>query len=55
MAMTGLPFTVVPGHFGMNFEVMPWRRQPWSIGAATILMVALSAGASMFFRRCDWP
>ncbi len=54
LAMIGLPFTVVSGYFGMNFEVMPWLKQPWGIGAATILMVALSAGAFMFFKRSDW-
>ena len=31
LAMIGLPFTVVSGYFGMNFEVMPWLKQPWGI------------------------
>jgi len=54
LAMIGLPFTVVSSYFGMNFEVMPWLKQPWGIAAATILMFGLSAGAFMLFKRNDW-
>ena len=46
LAMIGLPFTVISGYFGMNFEVMPWLKQPWGIAAATILMFGLSTGRS---------
>ena len=31
LAMIGLPFTVISGYFGMNFEVMPWLKRPWGI------------------------
>jgi magnesium transporter len=54
LAMIGLPFTVVSGYFGMNFEAMPWLKQQWGITAATVLMFALSAGALFFFKRNDW-
>jgi magnesium transporter len=54
LAMIGLPFTVVSGYFGMNFEVMPWLKAPWGIAAATLLMAGLSAGAFLFFKRNDW-
>jgi Mg2+ and Co2+ transporter CorA len=53
LAMTGLPFTVVSSYFGMNFEVMPWRKQPWGIAAETVLMFGLSASASMFLTSRD--
>ena len=35
-------------------EVMPWVKQPWGVVAATLLMIGLSAGAFMFFKRRDW-
>jgi hypothetical protein len=28
--------------------------QPWGVVAATLLMIGLSAGAFMFFKRRDW-
>ena len=54
LAMIGLPFTVISGYFGMNFEVMPWLKQQWGITAATVLMFGLSAAAFVVFRRNDW-
>jgi magnesium transporter len=54
LATIGLPFTVVSGYFGMNFEVMPWLKQPWGIVAATILMFALSGGALVLLKSRDW-
>lgn len=54
LAMIGLPFTVISGSFGMNFEVMPWLKEPWGIAAATVLMFGLSSGAFMFFKSHDW-
>ena len=54
LAMIGLPFTVLSSYFGMNFEVMPWLKEPWGIGAATVLMFGLSSGALMFFKSHDW-
>jgi Mg2+ and Co2+ transporter CorA len=33
---------------------MPWVKQPWGVVAATLLMIGLSAGAFMFFKRRDW-
>lgn len=54
LAMIGLPFTVVSGYFGMNFEVMPWLKQEWGIIAATLLMAGISGGAILFFKRNDW-
>src|SRR5581483_2513960 len=49
-----LPFTVISGLFGMNFDIMPWLKASWGVAAATGLMVALSAGALLLFGRVDW-
>jgi magnesium transporter len=54
LAMIGLPFTVISGDFGMNFEVMPWLKQPWGIAASTVRMFGLLAGAVMRLRSHDW-
>jgi len=54
LAAIGLPFTVISGFFGMNFEVMPWIRTAWGVMAATILMVASSAGLFGFFAWRRW-
>jgi Mg2+ and Co2+ transporter CorA len=54
LATIGLPFTVVSGYFGMNFEVMPWLKSEWGIIAATLLMVGISGGVLLFFKRSGW-
>jgi magnesium transporter len=54
LATIGLPFTVVSGYFGMNFEVMPWLKEPWGIVAASALMVAISGSVLLFFKRSGW-
>ena len=54
LATIGLPFTVISGYFGMNFEWMPWLKQQWGVVAATLLMAVISAGVLLFFRRNDW-
>jgi len=54
LTVVGLPFTVISGFFGMNFDIMPWLKASWGVAAATGLMVALSAGALVLFRRMDW-
>jgi magnesium transporter len=54
LAAIGLPFTVISGFFGMNFEVMPWIRSSWGVAAAAMLMVALSAGLFGFFAWRRW-
>jgi hypothetical protein len=33
---------------------VPWVKQPWGVVAATLLMIGLSAGVFMFFKRRDW-
>jgi magnesium transporter len=54
LTMIGLPFTVVSGFFGMNFEALPWIRRPWGVAAATGLMVAIAGGLYLVLRRRMW-
>jgi magnesium transporter len=54
LATIGLPFTIVSGFFGMNFEALPWIRQPWGVVAATGLMVVISGGLFIVLRRRSW-
>jgi magnesium transporter len=54
LATIGLPFTVVAGFFGMNFEAMPWIKQPWGVLAATGVMVGISATLFLAFRSRRW-
>jgi magnesium transporter len=54
LATIGIPFTLVTGFFGMNFEVMPWLRAPWGVAAAVATMVTLAAGLYLFCRVRRW-
>ncbi len=54
LATIGLPFTIVSGFFGMNFEALPWIRQPWGVVAATALMATISGGLYFVFWRRKW-
>jgi magnesium transporter len=54
LATIGLPFTVVSGYFGMNFEVMPWLKETWGVVAATALMIGISGSLLLVFRRNGW-
>ena len=38
----------------MNFEVMPWLKNEWGILAATVLMVGISGGVLLFFKKSGW-
>ncbi|MNF15848.1 Magnesium transport protein CorA [compost metagenome] len=42
-----MPLTLITGIFGMNFDRMPWLRDPegfwWSIGLMGAVAVALAA------------
>jgi len=54
LATIGLPFTIVSGFFGMNFESLPWVKQPWGVAAATAVMIAISALLFTLFRWRRW-
>jgi magnesium transporter len=54
LATVGLPFTIVSGYFGMNFERLPWIHAPWGVAAATALMIAVSVVLLLLFRWRRW-
>ena len=54
LATIGLPFTIVSGFFGMNFERLPWIRQPWGVTAAVGLMVGTACGLYLALRARRW-
>jgi magnesium transporter len=54
LATIGLPFTVVSGWFGMNFDVLPWTKEWWGPLVATGVMITISATLFLFFRGRRW-
>lgn len=54
LATIGLPFTIVTGFFGQNFEVMPWIKEPWGVIGAAAVMVAVSVTLYVTFRVRGW-
>jgi magnesium transporter len=49
-----LPLTFIVGIYGMNFLHMPELAQPWGYPAVLLLMVGVSAGIFVWFRRKGW-
>ena len=49
-----LPLTFIVGVYGMNFQTMPELAMPWGYPAVLALMVAVSVGMLVFFRRKHW-
>lgn len=49
-----LPLVVITSFFGMNFEWMPLVKRPWGVAVTTGLMLALSLGLFLYFRRRHW-
>jgi len=54
LATIGLPFTIVTGFFGMNFETMPWLKAPWGVVASLATMAGLAVGLLLLFRWRRW-
>jgi magnesium transporter len=54
LATIGLPFTMVSGWFGMNFDMLPWTRYWWGALAATGVMITISVTLFLFFRGRRW-
>jgi magnesium transporter len=54
LATIGLPFTIVSGFFGMNFEALPWIKQPWGVAAAVGVMALLAISLVLLFRSRRW-
>ena len=49
-----MPLTFIAGLYGMNFRHMPELEWPWGYPAVLLLMLAVSAGMLIFFRRRKW-
>jgi len=53
-ATLATPFLMVTGFFGMNFERLPWLREPFGAGWATLVMLGMSGGMLWYFYRKGW-
>jgi len=49
-----MPLTFIVGLYGMNFKHMPELESPWGYPAVLLLMVAVTVGMLIFFRRKNW-
>jgi magnesium transporter len=49
-----MPLTFIAGLYGMNFKHMPELEQPWGYPAVLLLMVVVTVGMLVFFRRKRW-
>jgi len=49
-----LPMVVITGYFGMNFEHLPFQGWPHGVQIVNGLMVALTIGLLIYFRRRGW-
>lgn len=48
------PATVIGAMWGMNFELIPWARQPWGFTAMCIITVVITLGIYWWLRRKGW-
>jgi magnesium transporter len=49
-----IPLTFIAGVYGMNFEHMPELHYTWAYPATLLVMLAVSIGMLIFFRRKRW-
>ena len=49
-----MPLTFLAGLYGMNFKHMPELESPWGYPAVLLLMVVITVGMLVFFRRKRW-
>ena len=49
-----LPWTVISGIFGMNFDVIPFAHHPYGFHAAVLAMAGTAAGLLWYFGRSGW-
>lgn len=49
-----LPLTFIVGIYGMNFASMPELRHPWGYPAVLLVMLVVSWGIFLWFRRRGW-
>ncbi|CAH1224005.1 Zinc transport protein ZntB [Paenibacillus plantiphilus] len=48
------PATVIGAMWGMNFELIPWAKQPWGFTAMCLLTVIITLGIYWWLRRKGW-
>lgn len=53
-SVIALPFTVITGFFGMNFEAMPLLHSPRGFWTAVAVMLCAMIGMLFWFRRKRW-
>ena len=49
-----LPLTFLVGVYGMNFQFMPELAQPWGYPSVWVLMVVITLGIYIWFRKRGW-
>jgi magnesium transporter len=49
-----IPLTFITSIFGMNFEFMPELHWRWSYPLVWLVMIAVTTGLLIYFRRNDW-
>ena len=49
-----IPLTFIVGVYGMNFKYMPELDEPWAYPAVWGLMLLITAGLVVFFRKRMW-
>lgn len=59
IATVFMPLTFIAGVYGMNFDTslpgnMPELKWPYAYVAALVLMLAITLGLIIYFRRCGW-
>jgi magnesium transporter len=54
VAMLFMPATLIAGIFGMNFEVMPWLKNPDGFWFALVIMASIFTVMGLIFWRRQW-
>jgi magnesium transporter len=49
-----MPLTFIVGVYGMNFKNMPELSKPWAYPAVMVLMLFITIGMLIFFKRKKW-
>ena len=49
-----LPFTILTGWYGMNFDRLPFTQEPWAPWALTGVMLAIAGGTLYWLRKNRW-
>ena len=49
-----VPLTFIVGIYGMNFDYMPELRERWGYPSVWAVMIAITIGQLLFFRRKGW-